>query len=305
MILRPRVIYSNPDDNKKNSIIRYIGNRVTRENQNFMCAITGGTGKGKSWAALSIAEIYSEMYKIDFNVNKHVIHSYKEILQLLNAKNVNEILKPCSIIIFEELQVSANSRDWQGQSNKGLNRLVSTFRNKRLIVLFTTPILRFIDNQTRELFHGEFEVINHDKNLKTSLIRPRFLTPKPFVNDFYRARMIIQYADREKEKHQVKYLSTWTLPKASDYIIDAYEAKKKAFNDKLNADELKKIELQEKQALGRNKSDDLVKVKDLYDKYGEDYLKISQEMPHISPLSLEKLVLLIKRTIKEMKKSKP
>jgi hypothetical protein len=266
--------------------------------------LTGGTGKGKSWCALGIAEIYSKMFNIEFDPNIHVIHSLKEILQLITSDDVDKVLKVGSVVVFEELQVSANSRDWQGESNRGLNRLVSTFRDKRLVVLFTTPIIGFIDKQSRQLFHGEFELLGFDKNTKISKVKPRFLTPKSHGEDFYRPRLIIEFAVEGKAKHKEVFLNNWDIPRASDYIIDIYEAKKRKFNDELNRKELNRIELSEKQAQSKNKSDDLLKVKDLYDKYGEDYIEISKEMPHLSPLSLEKLVLLIKRTLKTKERAK-
>jgi hypothetical protein len=41
MYFQPKVIYINPEDKRENSIIRYIGNRVLRNNKNFLFGITG------------------------------------------------------------------------------------------------------------------------------------------------------------------------------------------------------------------------------------------------------------------------
>jgi len=57
----PSVIYNDVNADKKNSIIRCIGNRVLNNKKNFLCAVTGSTGSGKSWASLSMCEIYSKM----------------------------------------------------------------------------------------------------------------------------------------------------------------------------------------------------------------------------------------------------
>jgi hypothetical protein len=64
---QPKVIYLNANEKRENSIVRYFGNRVMRNNKNFLCALTGSTGAGKSYAGLKICEIYSEMFKIHFN----------------------------------------------------------------------------------------------------------------------------------------------------------------------------------------------------------------------------------------------
>ena len=76
---QPMVIYRNPDEPRENSIIRYIGNRVNSEGKkNFLCFVTGQTGSGKSYCAISMAEIYAKMYGIEFNPEHHIITSIKE-----------------------------------------------------------------------------------------------------------------------------------------------------------------------------------------------------------------------------------
>src|SRR3990167_998882 len=44
---QPLVIYRNPKDNREHSIIRYIGNRILKQNKNFLCALVGTGGMGK------------------------------------------------------------------------------------------------------------------------------------------------------------------------------------------------------------------------------------------------------------------
>jgi very-short-patch-repair endonuclease len=54
MYFKPKVVYPNPKTDKKNSVIRYIGNRVLRQNKNFLC-LSGDTklyGQEKTLAEL-------------------------------------------------------------------------------------------------------------------------------------------------------------------------------------------------------------------------------------------------------------
>ena len=298
MVYWPTVIYRIPGEPRENSVLRYIGNRILSENKNFLCAMTGGTGQGKSWCAISMAEMYSKMFDIPFDAEIHILHSLKQILQLITQPELERKVRIGSILVIEELQVEANARGWQSEHNQSLNRIVSTFRDKRLCVLFTTPVMSFIDKQSRLLFHGEFKVKGFDKNTKITTVMPRFLEPKNSPDEFYRKRLIVKYAVEEKEKLQRMLLSNWHVPKASDNILALYEAKKKKFNDDLNKSELKRLELHEQQVTGQNKSVDFLKVIELFRKYGEDYIKISAEMPHISPMALERMVKMIKRTYK-------
>jgi ABC-type dipeptide/oligopeptide/nickel transport system ATPase component len=293
---RPKVVYTNPNEERKNSIVRYIAARVLRENKNFLCALVGSTGSGKSWAALSICEQYSKLTGIEFNPNIHVISSLKELLQLITNKDVGKKIKVGTAILFDEPQTEANSRSWQSEINQAFNALMSTFRNQRLIVFFALPYLEMIDKQSRMLFHGEFKVDGFDRNTKITTIKPRFLEYNKNIGNFYRKRLIVEYALPNKKRRGHTLVHTWHIDKPSDAIVEVYETKKKAFTDELNRKLLDKIELKEKVNEGKNKNEEFTKIKDLYDKYGEDYLKIFEEMPYMNPRTVQGYIYLIKKS---------
>ena len=301
---QPLGIYRNPEEDRKNSILRYIGNRVNSSNKNFLCAVVGQTGSGKSWSCLGMAEIYANMYGIPFNPEYHVISSLKEMLQLITEPEETRKIKFGSVIVFDEPQVEANSRSWQSEMNQALSQLISTFRNQRLVVFFATPYLEMIDKQSRILFHGEFKVEGYDKNTNLTKIKPRFLEYNKSRGDFYRKRLIIQFKVDGKTSMNVSKLHLWHVTKASEETIRIYEQKKKKFTDDLNKRLLNQIELSEKQSEGKNKSEELFKVGELYDQYGEDYYKILESMPHLSPFTVEKYLQFIKKTKKYRKNYK-
>ena len=105
MYFQPKVIYRNPDVDRKNSIIRYMGNRVLRNNRNLLFFLTGGTGSGKSYAGCSIGEMYSKMFNIPFNPDVHIISSLKELLLLINSKDIDKKIQFGSYILFDEPQI--------------------------------------------------------------------------------------------------------------------------------------------------------------------------------------------------------
>lgn len=292
MYFQPKVIYRDPNEERKHSIIRYIGNRVLRNNKNFLCALTGQTGAGKSWAGLRICELYSEMFGIPFNPAVHVISSLKELLVLITSKEVSKNIQFGSIILFDEPQAEANARDWQSETNRALAQITSTFRNQRLIVLFATPDLNFIDKQSRILFHADFKVLGYDKNTKITKLKPRFLEYNKTIQDFYRKRLIIKYAVPDKPVLNSIKLNFWHIDVAKKETIDIYEAKKKKFTDDLNLRLLKSMELKEKEVEGKDKNSEFRRVVELYNQYGRDYLKISEEMPHMSPLTIQRYLQL-------------
>jgi len=260
------------------------------------CAVVGQTGVGKSWACLGIAEQYAKMFGIEFNPKYHVISSLKELLQLITEKDEERKVGFGSVIVFDEPQVEGNARNWQSEMNQALGQLISTFRNQRLVVFFATPYLEMIDKQTRVLFHGEFKIEGYDKNTMMTTVKPRFLEYNKSKGDFYRKRLIIHYKEKEKPVMNVTKLHLWHIHKASDETIKIYEEKKKSFTDHLNKKLLNQIEFRERQAEGKNKSDELFKVQKLFEQYGENYIKILQEMPHLSPFTVEKYVLFVKKS---------
>jgi hypothetical protein len=116
--------------------------------------------------------------------------------------------------------------------------------------------------------------MGYDKETKITKIKPRFLEYNRKMDDFYRKRLIIEYATHHKTAMSKTKLHFWHLPKASDETINVYEAKKLSFTNELNRKLLDKIELSNKTAESKNKSEELVKVKELYDQFGNDVIKI-------------------------------
>jgi hypothetical protein len=242
--------------------------------------------------------MYAKMFNIPFDPNIHVISSLKEILQLIVDKDVDNKIRFGSVIVFDEPQVEGNARNWQSEMNQALSQLISTFRNQRLVVFFATPFLEMIDKQSRILFHGEFKVLGFDKATGITKLKPRFLEYDKKLGDFYRKRLVVVYRSPNKVAMNVSKLNFWNIPKASQETIDIYEGKKKSFSDDLNKKLLAGILLSEKKTEGQNKSDELFKVKDLYDKYGDDMLEIQREMPHLTPFVIEKYIQFIKKSQK-------
>lgn len=299
---QPMVIYRNPEDKKENSILRYIGNRVNKYNKNFLGAVVGGVGAGKSYACLKMAEDYARMYDIEFNPEYHVISSLKELLLLITEPEATRKIKVGSVVVFDEPQVEGNARNWQSDINQAMGQLISTFRNQRLVIFFALPFLEMFDKQSRILFHGEFKVEGYDMNTKITTIKPRFLEWNKVKGDFYRKMLIIQYKEQGKEAMNITKLNRWHIGLASKITIDSYEGKKKKFTDDLNKKLLHDIEMQEKRDAGTDKSAELFRVEELFDKYGEDYRSILTEMPHLTPYTLEKYIYYIKKSRGMLKK---
>lgn len=296
---RPQLTYSDPKAERKDSFIRYFGERVNKNNKNFLCAVTGQTGSGKSWASGSIAEKYAKEYNINYDPNIHNIFSLKALLDLINRKDLDKILPFGSVLLFDEPQVSVNSRDWRSEANQILSTLTSTFRNMRLIIFFATPYLEFIDKQSRILFHAEIEIKGFDKTTNLTLCKPRLLEWNARKNEFYKKRLIIRYPGEVPGVYNWYYLQYWKVTKPSKEWVNTYEEAKLRFTKQLNKELQQQYEYMENIS---NKGRDLVTLIDLYEKHGLNYRLFAQELPHLSPYALERLIAMVKKQEKAKKK---
>jgi len=199
----------------------YIRRRIER-NKNFICAITGPTGSGKSWGALRLGEILDPDFGID-----NVVFSPVQFMDLLNGKVKD--LKRGSVVVFDEFQVSMSHLDYQSLIAKLLNFVLQTFRHKNLILIITTPSFSFVNASARKLFHCRMETVGI--NSTRGIVRF-----KPFLFQI----------NQKKNMIYEKWLKIWTeetgivpfkrlgLSKPTSELVNAYEKKKTEFTADLN-----------------------------------------------------------------------
>lgn len=299
MHFRPTLKYTDPNTSRKDSFIKYFANRVHNYNKNFLCAVTGPTGAGKSWMCGSLIEKYSKLTNVNYDVKKHTIFSLKELLDLINQEDLENKLPPGTALLFDEPQVSVNSREWQSEANQILNTLTSTFRNMRLVIFFATPYLEFIDKQTRILFHSEIKVKGYDRTTNLTKCEPRLLEWNGRKQDFYRKRLVISYPNPNKSVNDWYYLQNWEVSKPSKSWIEQYEEMKIRFTRKLNKELQQQFQFTEAQ---RNKGRDLIAITEIMNAHGENYRIIADELPHLNPYQIERLVAMVKKQFKAEKK---
>ena len=202
------------------SLVRYIHKRI-KNNKNFLCTITGPTGSGKSWTALSIAELLDPEFTVD-----RVIFRGRDLMKLINDGN----LKPGSVIIWDEAGIDLSNRNWQSLTNKMLNALLQTFRHKNFILFFTVPYHDFIDVSSKKLFHADFETQRINKNKGEVVLKPKLLQYNSNLQKWYRKYLKVS------QNGAVVKIRRWKVPKPSDGLISKYEEKKNEFTIGLNKD---------------------------------------------------------------------
>lgn len=199
---------------KESLIVTYAKTRI-KNNKNWLAAITGPTGSGKTYSGLALAELIDT----DFNSDS-IVFRPEEFIQLLNSGT----LKKGSVILFDEAGVTLNAQQWHQSSNQMIQHVLQTFRHKNYIVIFTAPDFGFIDKASRKLMHCYMETQRIDFTNKRCILKP----------------FMIQSAQRSGKLY-FKYLrvilpivgtttvTELSLGLPSKTIIDEYEKKKTAF----------------------------------------------------------------------------
>lgn len=208
------------DKGTEYSWIKYIKHRI-KQNKNFICIMTGATGSGKSWGALSIAEMLDKKFSIE-----QVVFKGTDLMKLINSGK----LKRGSVIVWDEAGIDLSNRNWQSTTNKMLNFLIQTFRHKNFILLFTTPYSSFVDKATRKLFHAEIGTISIDYDNRTTKTKPQLIQYNGRLDKFYYKYL------RVIGKFGVSPINCWDIPAPSEELIQQYEDKKTRFTMDLNTE---------------------------------------------------------------------
>ena len=213
---------------KTNSWARWMVNRTMRQNKNNLVAVVGKTGSGKTYSAISICEIMSKMDGVPFDVDKHVVFSLNELMDLINSGELRRGNK----IVCDEFQCSISAREFQSKANKVFNYVLSTFRHLNLTLFFCTPFETLLDKNTRRLFHARFETMSIDRNNQTCRLKPRFLEYSDYKTEPYRKQLIVMFKDGNRNKS--RKLFYWDIPRPSKENEIIYEKKKIDFTSRLN-----------------------------------------------------------------------
>ncbi len=211
----------------EDSFIRWIKKRIAL-NLNFISLFQGATGIGKTWSAISMAQLID----IDFNVNQ-VVFDFKELMAVINSDWFKQ--KKWKIIIFDEPQITISNRNWQSINNKLMNYLLSTFRHQNIILVFCSPYVDFLDSQSMKLLHCIFECVGVNKKDELSRVRPKIQQYNSFMKKTYQHPL---YVIRGKKTIALR---DWFIPKPSLDLIEQYEAKKTAFTSNLNKEIMHKL----------------------------------------------------------------
>lgn len=273
---------------KNNVAMNKIWNRTRNYNQNYLAAVCGQTGSGKSWYATSLAhnmDIDHNEYS-RFNVDR-IVFSGSDFIAL-----VKKNLPKGSFIIWDEVGIGINSRTFYEQENLNISYVTQTFRFKNNCVLYTVPAFHYIDKQVRQLFHSYFELNSIDYSNKTSTAKYfDILYDSREGNVMYpQPRSIDEFGVKER-------ITKIEMPIAPKELLDAYEEKKKAFMEE--AYDKYESEMKDSGNFGRSLDKDAMKeeVLDNLEKFTNEkgtvdpsLIEVEFNIGHQSSISIAKSV---------------
>lgn len=263
----------------KGIIVGYIKNRIKR-NKNFLCAITGGTGSGKSYSALRLAELLDPNF-----TPSNVIYTPIQFMNLINSGK----LKKGAVIIFDEAGVGINARKWQSVGNNLIQFVLQTFRNDNYIVFFTAPDFSFIDGASRKLFHAQFETKDIVFSRSVCNLKPFMIQINQRKGTMYYKYLIATIPNIGEVK--VNNLEV-ALP--SKDLVNAYETMKNYYTRKLKDKVQKKLNYNENK--DKDKLPELTKrQKEVYDLLKEHHLRDLPKEMNISIQGVYDHIKAIKR----------
>lgn len=193
-----------------------------RNNQNFLCVVYGATGTGKSYSCLKLCEMIDPKFKVD-----NVVFDAEQFIALVKSGK----LKKGSAILFEELGVAANARNWYKQENMILSFITQVFRTKNFVVFYTVPRLEFVDMQIAKLVHAHIEALKVDRSRKKNIVK----VYDPVQYDSKKNKWFRHYPVFRKNNKTYK-INKYVLAKVWNKTAKEYEKKRDVYLTKITQD---------------------------------------------------------------------
>jgi hypothetical protein len=168
--------------------------------KNLNSAIVAESGTGKSWAGIRICEVFYDRYlDVPFTAD-NIVFTISEFLKLV------KVLPECSFIIFDDAGLKFSSVKWFEELNQILGWTLQSYRWKIINVIFTIPVLKWLDRIGRGMLHARLDMI------------------KPGYGVFKR----YAYSQDYDKAYATRILSLY-LDEPNKKLVEEYEAKKRKF----------------------------------------------------------------------------
>lgn len=212
----PPIVRDNPVLRQK------IWGKMNLHDDNWMGAVVGETGSGKSWASIRIAEAVDPNFTVD-----QVAFGMREFMELVN----DDSLGRGSVIVFEEASVEANAQEWFSKGNKVLRQVLDTWRHQNRGAIFTLPAFGQLDRTARGRMSSLIQMRTKEEEKGYTVAKFKRLQQDSDSGKIYRKYPVLG-------GKQYKLLK---LNKPSKELREAYEQKKSEYTEQLNEELLQEL----------------------------------------------------------------
>ena len=203
-------------------IINYVKNRIER-NKNFICVITGPTGSGKSYSALSLGNAIAQELHTPFNTVGNVSF---EAIEMVKKTELPQNGAPGTVFILEEVGAvgsGGSAFEWQAKVNRYFGTFMQTNRHKNQVLIYTCPDLSNLMASARKLIHMQIETKSINPASKQCRVKPYLCQVNQRTGKIYYKMIRVRV---EKGKTKVPFQD---IPMPPLEMVAEYEKMKENF----------------------------------------------------------------------------
>lgn len=239
-----------------------------RRDNNWMGAVVGETGEGKSYTCLSIAECVDPDFTID-----QVAFGLVEFMQLVTDDSYGR----GSMIVLEEASVEAAAEDFHEMSNKVLRTVLETWRNQNRGALLNLPTFSRLDKGAKIRMTALLQQRRKFEDKGYSLATYKHLQTNSDTGKIYR-----HYPRINGEEHR-----SLKIAPPSDDLQEAYEKRSDEYKAELNRELLEDLLEAERERQKNEQKDPKWVAEDILDNGLEEYIDDNNGQRYISRQLIE------------------
>ena len=218
-----------PPQVKRDPINRRIWNKIYKKDKNVLVFVCGGTGDCKSGSALTksieLDRDTNNKCRFYFSSDPHdpknrIVTSAQAFVKLVSSG-----LPKGSCIIWDEIGVDADNREYFTLKNRLVKKVFQTFRYLNLIVFMTVPDFHSVDIGVRKLIHAYVEMGGKIGNGNQAISKWQWTSTNPKDGKVY--FKYPQYVDSEGMKKKIK---SYIIPRPPRDREKVYKKLKDAVN---------------------------------------------------------------------------
>lgn len=215
---------------QENPFYEEVRTLIYKKNRNVLIVITGGTGTGKSYVAIKIAKDLDPTFT-EKTMKDRIISEPKDFLTIMD----NPDLSKGKVLIFDEAGVGVPAREWYSINNRAIDYILQTFRYRNLIVIFTVPLLSYVDTHARKLFRFYMETVDVDFNERTNEVKVFEFSINPKTGKIYMKYPVLKFRGYWRK------FTRWRFGIAPAKIVHEYEKIARGIKERVQERERRKL----------------------------------------------------------------